>query len=219
MGLKNFKPTSPGRRGMVGFSFDEITKTEPEKSLIHPRKNNAGRNRQGRISVRHRGGGSKRMLRDIDFKRDNIGVPGKVAAIEYDPNRTARIALVHYADGDKRYILAPVGLAVGDTVNAGSSAEIKPGNALPLKDIPVGTMIHNLELYRGKGAQLVRSAGQAAQLMAREEKYALIRLPSLELRRINIECMATIGQVGNVEHQNIVLGKAGRSRWLRRRPS
>ncbi|MFC1930439.1 50S ribosomal protein L2 [Chloroflexota bacterium] len=219
MGLRSFKPTSPGRRGMVGFTFDEITKKEPEKSLIRSHKKNAGRNNLGRISVRHRGGGSKRMLRDIDFKRDKIGVLGKVEAIEYDPNRTARIALVQYSDGEKRYILAPVGLAVGDTVSAGSDAEIKPGNALPLKNIPAGTMIHNLEIYKGKGAQLVRSAGLAAQLMAKEDKYALIRLPSLELRRINIECVATIGQVGNVEHQNIVLGKAGRSRWKRIMPS
>jgi len=203
---------------MSGSTFEEITKGKPEKSLLLPLKKKAGRNNQGRITVRHRGGGAKRKLRTIDFKRDKIGVPGKVAAIEYDPNRSARIALIHYVDGEKRYIIAPQGLQVGSTIMAGSGAEIKAGNALPLKAIPTGTAIHNIELHRGKGAQLVRSAGNTAQLMANEGGYGLVRMPSGELRRIHNECFATIGQVGNVDHQHIKLGKAGRTRWLGRRP-
>lgn len=219
MALKVYRPTSPGRRGMSGSTFEEITKGEPEKSLLVPLKSRAGRNNQGRITVRHRGSGAKRRLRIIDFKRDKIGVPGRVAAIEYDPNRSARIALIHYADGEKRYILAPSGLGVGDTINSGSDAEVKPGNALPLRLIPSGTLIHNVGLKREKGGQLVRSAGTAAQLMAKEGEYALVRLPSSEVRRIRSDCLATIGQVGNVDHQSIKLGKAGRKRWLGWRPT
>ena len=218
MALKTYRPTSPGRRGMTGSTFEEITKSKPEKSLLMPLKKRAGRNNQGRISVRHRGGGAKRRLRIIDFKRDKDGVPGRVAAIEYDPNRSANIALIYYADGDKRYILAPQGLNVGDIIKAGQDAELKPGNAMPLSQMPSGTMIHNIEMEKGRGAQMVRSAGGAAQLMAKEGEYSLIRLPSGEMRRIRSECMATIGQVGNADHQNIKLGKAGRTRWLGRRP-
>ncbi len=218
MGVKQFKPTSPGRRGATGYTFDEVTRSQPEKSLLSPVKRRGGRNSQGRITVRHRGGGSKRRLRAIDFKRDKFGVPGKVASIEYDPNRSARIALIHYADGEKRYILWPVGLKVGDIVTAGPDAEIKPGNALPLKNIPSGTMVHNLEIHLGKGGQLVRGAGGAAQLLAREEDYALVRLPSGEVRRVLAQCMATVGQVGNVEHSQIKLGRAGRKRNMGRRP-
>ncbi len=218
MGLKTYRPTSPGLRGMVSPSFEEITKTVPEKSLLVPLKKKAGRNNRGVITVRHRGGGAKRMLRIIDFKRDKLGVPGKVASIEYDPNRSARIALVHYADGEKRYIIAPLGLNVGDVIMSGEGAEIKPGNALPLGSIPDGTLIHNLEFEPGKGGQLVRGAGTAAQLLVKEGRYALVRLPSGEVRRFLTECMATIGQVGNVEHQSIRLGKAGRARLLGRRP-
>ena len=218
MPIKQYKPTSPGRRGASGHSFQEITRSRPEKSLLAPLTKRAGRNNQGRITVRHRGGGAKRRLRVIDFKRDNVGVPGKVASIEYDPNRSARIALVHYADGDKRYIIWPVGLRLGETVVSGPEAEIRAGNALPLKNIPSGTMIHNLELHKGKGAQLVRGAGGVAQLLAREEDYALVRLPSGEVRRIFAECMATIGQVGNVEHSQVKLGRAGRKRLMGRRP-
>ena len=218
MGIKQYKPTSPGRRGATGYTFEEITKKEPEKSLLLPLKKRAGRNNQGRITVRHRGGGAKRQLRIIDFKRDKTGVPGKVAAVEYDPNRSARIALIHYADGEKRYILWPLGLQVGDKVVAGPEAEIKPGNALPLKTIPSGTMVHNLELHLGKGGQLVRSAGSAAQIMAKEEGYTMVRLPSGEVRRIYGECYATVGQLGNVEHSQITLGRAGRTRLLGRRP-
>ena len=203
---------------MVSASFEEITKTTPEKSLLLPLKKKAGRNNRGVITVRHRGGGAKRKLRIIDFKRDKFGVPGKVAAIEYDPNRTARIALIHYADGEKRYILAPSGLGVGDVVMAGENAEIKPGNALPLRYIPDGTLIHNLEFEPGKGGQIVRGAGTAAQLLGKEDNYALVRLPSGEIRRFLITCLATVGQVGNVEHQGIKLGKAGRARLLGRRP-
>ncbi len=203
---------------MVSPSFEEITKTVPEKSLLVPLKKKAGRNNRGVITVRHRGGGAKRMLRIIDFKRDKLGVPGKVASIEYDPNRSARIALVHYADGEKRYIIAPLGLNVGDVIMSGEGAEIKPGNALPLGSIPDGTLIHNLEFEPGKGGQLVRGAGTAAQLLVKEGRYALVRLPSGEVRRFLTECMATIGQVGNVEHQSIRLGKAGRARLLGRRP-
>jgi len=217
--LKIYRPTSPGRRGMSGSTFEEITKTKPEKSLLLPLKKKAGRNNQGRITVRHRGGGAKRMLRIIDFKRDKAGVPGRVAAIEYDPNRSANIALIHYVDGEKRYILAPLGLGVGDTIKSGENAEMKPGNALPMRLIPSGTSIHSIELKKGKGGQLVRSAGAAAQLMAKEGKYALVRLPSSEVRRILSDCLATIGQVGNVDHQNIELGKAGRKRWLGWRPT
>jgi large subunit ribosomal protein L2 len=204
---------------MTGSTFEEITKKKPEKSLLAPLKKRAGRNNKGRITVRHRGGGAKRRLRIIDFKRDKIGVPGRVAAIEYDPNRSARIALIYYLDGDKRYILAPLGLKVDDMIKAGADAEVKPGNAMPLKNIPSGTMIHNIEMQPGKGARLVRSAGMVAQIVALEGDYALIRLPSGESRRIRSECMATIGQVGNVDHQGIKLGKAGRKRWLGWRPT
>jgi large subunit ribosomal protein L2 len=218
MPIKQYKPTSPGRRGASGHSFEEITRSKPEKSLLKPRKQKAGRNNQGRISVRHRGGGAKRRLRDIDFKRNNFGIPGKVATIEYDPNRTARIALIHFVNGDKRYIIWPVGLKVGDMVMSGPEAEIKPGNALPLKSIPSGTMVHNLEMHKGKGAQLVRGAGGAAQLLGRDEDYAILRLPSGEVRRIHAECMATVGQVGNVEHSQVKLGRAGRRRLMGRRP-
>ena len=219
MALKIYRPTSPGRRAMTGSTFEEITKVKPEKSLLLPLKKKAGRNNQGRITVRHRAGGAKRRLRIIDFKRDKIGVPGRVAAIEYDPNRSARIALVYYADGEKRYILAPLGLAVGDMVMSGEDAEIRPGNTLPLRSLPSGTMIHNIELKKGKGGQLVRSAGVAAQLVAKEGQYAHIRLPSGEIRLVRSDCMATVGQVGNVDHQGISLGKAGRKRWLGWRPT
>jgi len=217
--LKVYRPTSPGRRGMIGSTFEEITKGKPEKSLLLPLKKRAGRNNQGRITVRHRGSGAKRMLRIIDFKRDKIGVPGRVAAIEYDPNRSANIALIYYVDGEKRYILAPSRLSVGDMIKSGDDAEVKPGNALPLNLIPSGTLIHNIELERGRGGQLVRSAGAAAQLMTKEEEYALVRLPSNEVRRIRSNCLATIGQVGNVDHGSIKLGKAGRKRWLGWRPT
>jgi len=204
---------------MSGATFDEITRDKPEKSLLRPLKKKGGRNAQGRVTVRHRGGGSKQRLRLIDFKRDKFGVPGKVAAIEYDPNRSARIALIHYADGEKRYILAPLELNVGDSVMSGSDAEVKPGNALPLSQIPTGTLIHNIEMQKGRGGQLARGAGVAAQLMVKEGDYALVRLPSSEMRRIRIDCLATIGQLGNVDHQNIKLGKAGRTRWLGWRPT
>jgi len=217
--LKVYRPTSPGRRGMSGYTFEEITKGKPEKSLLLPLKKRAGRNNQGRITVRHRGGGAKRRLRIIDFKRDKLGVPGKVASIEYDPNRSAYIALIHYADGEKRYILSPTGLSVGDIIKSGGDAEVKPGNALPLKMIPSGSQIHNIELEAGKGGQLVRSAGVAAQLMVKEGGYALIRLPSSEVRRVPSNCLATLGQVGNVDHRSIKLGKAGRKRWLGWRPT
>jgi large subunit ribosomal protein L2 len=200
-------------------TFEEITKTKPEKSLTVRLKKHSGRNNQGKITVRHRGGGAKRAYRLIDFKRNKLGVPAKVAAIEYDPNRSARIALLHYLDGEKRYIIAPLGLKVGDRVVAGPEADIRPGNALPLKNIPTGTTIHNVELTRGRGGQLVRGAGVGAQLMAKEGDYALLRLPSGEQRRVHIMCMATIGQVGNVDHENITIGKAGRSRHMGRRPT
>ena len=219
MALKAYRPTSPGRRGMTGSTFEEITKKKPEKSLLLPRKSNAGRNNMGRITVRHRGSGVKRRLRIIDFRRDKIGVPGRVAAIEYDPNRSAYLALIFYADGEKRYILAPSGLGVDDIIKSGEDAELKPGNTLPLKSMPGGTMIHNIEMVRGKGGQLVRSAGAAAQLMAKEGDYALVRLPSGEMRRFRSDCTATIGQVGNVDHQNIKLGKAGRKRLMGWRPT
>jgi len=204
---------------MTGNSFEEITKSKPEKSLLAPLRKRAGRNNQGRITVRHHGGGSKRHLRILDFKRDKLGVPGRVAAIEYDPNRTARIALIYYADGEKRYILAPVGLNVGDTILAGPEAEVRPGNNLPIKLMPSGTLIHSVELQVGRGAQLVRSAGASAQLMAKEGERALLRLPSGEMRYVLGECTATVGQVGNVDHQAVKLGKAGRSRWRGIRPS
>jgi large subunit ribosomal protein L2 len=217
--VKKYKPTSPGRRFVSVSSFEEITKTKPEKSLLEPLTKSGGRNAAGRITVRHRGGGHKRMYRRIDFKRDKYGVPAKVAAIEYDPNRTARIALLHYVDGEKRYIIAPEGLQVGTTVVSGPDADIKVGNALPLANIPTGTVIHNIELVKKAGGQLVKSAGAGAQLMAKEGNYAHVRLPSGEVRLIRQECMATIGQVSNIEHENITIGKAGRSRWLGFRPS
>lgn len=217
--LKVYKPTSPGRRGMSVSAFEEITRTSPEKSLLQPLKKSAGRNFRGKITVRHRGGGHKRRYRVIDFKRDKFGIPGRVAAIEYDPNRSARIALVVYADGEKRYIIAPLGLKVGDTVMSGPDAEARVGSALPLMNIPVGTTIHNIELYRGRGGQLVRAAGTSAQLLAKEGKYAHVRLPSGEVRLIDVQCMATVGQVGNTDHGNISLGKAGRKRWLGFRPT
>jgi large subunit ribosomal protein L2 len=218
LALKTYRPTSPARRGMVSPSFEEITKGSPEKSLLEPLRKKGGRNNRGVVTVRHIGGGSKRRLRIIDFKRDKTGVPGKVVAIEYDPNRSARIALIHYADGDKRYILAPLGLNVGHTVQTGENIEVKPGNTLPLGSIPSGTLIHNIELQPGKGGQIVRSAGVVAQLLGKEGKYSLIRLPSGEMRRFLVTCMATVGQVGNLEHRGTRLGKAGRTRWLGRRP-
>ncbi|MBN1151615.1 MAG: 50S ribosomal protein L2 [Dehalococcoidia bacterium] len=219
MALKTFKPTSAGKRNKVAVISEELTKTPPTKSLLVPVKKHAGRNNRGVVTVRHRGGGSKRMLRLIDFRRNKPGVPGKVASIEYDPNRTARIALVNYADGEKRYILAPLGLQLGDTVQAGREVPIKPGNALPLGVIPVGTQVHNIEFVPGKGGQLVHSAGGSAQLMSREGNYVLVRLPSQELRRIHCECMATVGQLGNIDHKNEKLGTAGSVRWRGRRPT
>jgi large subunit ribosomal protein L2 len=219
MAVKKFKPTSPGRRTMTVADFAEITTDKPEKSLLEPLKIKSGRNNQGRITVRHRGGGHKRQYRIIDFKRNKDGIPAKVATIEYDPNRTSRIALLNYADGEKRYILAPNGLKVGDTVVSGPDADIKTGNALPLRNIPVGTVIHNIELKPEKGAQMVRSAGAYAQLMAKEGDYAQVRMPSGEVRMVHVNCRATIGQVGNLEHENITIGKAGRSRWMGKRPT
>jgi large subunit ribosomal protein L2 len=219
MAIKVFNPTSPGRRNMSGYTFDEITKKKPEKSLTIPKKSKAGRNARGKITVRHRGAGEKRHLRIIDFMRDKVDIPGKVAAIEYDPNRTARIALIHYVDGEKRYIIAPIGLKVGDTIIAGNNAEIKPGNSMPMKNMPTGIDIHNIEVQKGRGGQLVRSAGGSAQLMVKEGDYVLIRLPSGEIRRILAECIATVGQIGNLEHQNINLGKAGRKRHMGWRPT
>ena len=218
MAVKSFKPYSAGRRFMTVSSFDEITTDKPEKSLTVRLTKSGGRNQQGKLTVRHRGGGHKRLYRIIDFKRTKDGIPARVATIEYDPNRSARIALLNYADGEKRYILAPNGLKVGDVVESGAEADIKPGNALPLKNIPLGTVIHAVEMKIGKGAQLVRSAGTSAQLMAKEGDYALLRMPSGEIRRVHVSCRATIGQVGNLEHENITIGKAGRSRWLGRRP-
>jgi large subunit ribosomal protein L2 len=217
MPIVQFRPTSPGRRFRTGFTFSEITKTEPERSLLEPIHKSGGRNNRGRITAYHRGGGHKRRYRVVDFKRDKNGVKAKVAAIEYDPNRSARLALLHYLDGDKRYIIAPVGLGVGDTVETGPQADIKPGNALPLANIPLGTMVHCVELREGRGAQLGRSAGASIQLMAKEGDYALLKLPSSELRRVRIGCRATVGQVGNLEHENLSYGKAGRTRWLGRR--
>lgn len=219
MPTRQYRPTSPGRRGMSVSTFDEITKTRPEKSLTVSLKKHAGRNNQGKITIRHHGGGAKRAYRIIDFKRNKFGVPARVAAIEYDPNRSARIALLHYVDGEKRYILAPVGLKVGDRVESGPEADIRVGNALPMKNIPTGTTIHNIEMERGRGGQLVRGAGVGAQLMAKEGDYALLRLPSGEQRNIHIMCMATIGQVGNVDHENQSIGKAGRARHMGRRPA
>ena len=219
MAIKKFKPTSPALRQMTVLVSDEITTNQPEKSLLVPLKKNSGRNVHGKITVRHRGGGNRRKYRIIDFKRNKDGIPAKVATIEYDPNRTANIALLNYADGEKRYILAPVGIKVGDTLLSGPTADIKPGNALALKNMPVGTVVHNIELKAGKGAQLVRSAGVSAQLMAKEGKYALLRLPSGEMRYVSINCKATIGQVGNVEHANETIGKAGRKRHMGIRPT
>jgi large subunit ribosomal protein L2 len=219
MVLKRVKPTSPGRRFQSYASFEEITKKTPEKSLLKIIKKTGGRNVHGRITVRHRGGGHKRYYRIVDFKRDKTGIPAKVASIEYDPNRSARIALLNYADGEKRYILAPLSLSVGDDVMAGPEADIKAGNTLPLQNIPLGTHIHNIELRLGKGGQIVRSAGTYAQLMAKEDRYALVKLPSGEVRMVLLKCSATIGQLGNVEHENVDIGKAGRSRWQGRRPS
>ena len=219
MPVKTYKPTSPGRRGMTGSTFEEITSTEPERSLLRPLRKRSGRNVHGRITVRHRGGGHKRRYRLIDFKRDKVDIPARVKSIEYDPNRSARIALLVYADGEKRYIVAPLGLQVGDAVMSGRDAEIHVGNALPLEFIPLGTLVHNIELYAGRGGQMVRSAGTSAQVLAKEGDYVTLRLPSGEMRLVRKECMATIGQVGNVDHGNIKLGKAGRKRWLGYRPA
>ncbi|MDQ3856814.1 MAG: 50S ribosomal protein L2, partial [Chloroflexota bacterium] len=218
MPVRKYKPTSPGRRGMSVSTFDEVTKSKPEKRLTESKRSTGGRNAHGRITVRHRGGGHKQRYRIIDFKRDKVGVPGVVNGIEYDPNRSARIALIFYRDGDKRYILAPNGLRVGDQVQSGPEAEIRVGNALPLQRIPLGTQVHNIELTPGRGGQLARSAGQSAQLMAKEGGYATLRLPSGEFRMVRVEGMATIGQVGNLEHELETIGKAGRSRWKGRRP-
>lgn len=218
MAVKKVKPTSPGRRFQVYANFDELADKKPEKSLVKCLKKSGGRNVNGRITCNHRGGGHKRHYRVIDFKRDKVDIPAKVAAIEYDPNRSARIALLHYVDGEKRYIIAPANLAVGDRIMAGENADIKPGNALPLSNIPLGTHIHNIELRFGKGGQIVRSAGSYAQLMAKEDKYSLVKLPSGEVRMILSKCTATVGQVGNAEHEGVALGKAGRKRWLGRRP-
>ncbi|MGA9174651.1 MAG: 50S ribosomal protein L2 [Thermoactinomyces sp.] len=219
MGIKHFKPTTPSRRHMTVSSFDEITTDKPEKSLVVPLQKKAGRNNQGKLTVRHQGGGHKRKYRLIDFKRNKDGIPGKVATIEYDPNRSANIALIHYVDGEKRYILAPHGLKVGMTVTSGPDADIRLGNALPLRNIPVGTVIHNIELKPGRGGQLVRAAGASAQLLGKEGKYAIIRLTSGETRMIHLDCRATVGQVGNLDHELITVGKAGRSRWLGKRPT
>ena len=219
MPLRKFKPTSPGRRFMTIAGFEEITTDEPEKTLVESLPTHAGRNNQGRITTRHQGGGYRKLYRKIDFKRDKHGIAGKVATIEYDPNRSARIALIHYKDGEKRYILAPLGLKVGDPIESGEEAPVRVGNALPLARIPVGSTVHNIELTLGRGGQLVRSAGTSAQLLAKEGDYAVVRMPSGELRRIHVRCQATIGQVGNIEHENESGGKAGRSRWLGVRPT
>ena len=219
MPVKKYKPVTPGQRGMTGHTFEEITKSKPERSLLLPRRRQGGRNVHGRVTVRHRGGGHQRNIRIVDFKRDKRDIPARIAAIEYDPNRTARLALLHFADGEKRYILAPLGVRVGDSVVSGPSAEIRPGNALPISSIPVGTMIHNIELRVGKGGQLVRSAGGSAQLLAKEGDFAQIRMPSGEVRLVHQVCYATIGQIGNVDHSNIKLGKAGRKRHLGIRPT
>ncbi|MCJ7514156.1 MAG: 50S ribosomal protein L2 [Anaerolineales bacterium] len=219
MAVKTYKPTSPGRRGMSGATFEEITKEKPERSLIIIKRRKGGRDFTGRITVRHQGGGARRYIRQVDFKRDKRGIPARVASIEYDPNRSARLALLNYVDGEKRYILAPNGLKVGDMLMAGSEAEIRPGNSLPLSSIPLGTLVHNIELQQGKGGQMVRSAGTAAQLLGKEGAYASIRLPSGEVRRVMQTCCATIGEVGNADHSNIKLGKAGRKRHLGVRPT
>ncbi|MCX2725898.1 50S ribosomal protein L2 [Thermomicrobium sp. 4228-Ro] len=219
MPIKVYKPTTPGRRNMSVLTYEEITKDEPEKSLIEPLKKYAGRNNRGVITTRHRGGGNKRFYRIIDFRRDKWGIPAKVAAIEYDPNRTAFIALLHYADGEKRYILAPLGLRVGDVVQSGPGSPIRVGNALPLRDIPLGTFVHNVELYPGRGGQLARAAGAVAQVVAKVDNYVHLRLPSGEIRMVHADCMATIGQVGNLDHQNVSIGKAGRKRHMGWRPT
>jgi large subunit ribosomal protein L2 len=219
MAIKTYRPTSPGRRGMTVSTFEEITRTEPERSLLRPLRKRSGRNVYGRITVRRRGGGHKRQYRLIDFNRDKVGIPARVRSIEYDPNRSARIALLTYADGEKRYIIAPLGLQVGDQVMSGEDAEIRVGNALPLERIPLGTLVHNIELYPGRGGQMVRSAGTSAQVLAKEGEYVTLRLPSAEMRLVRKECVATVGEVGNVDHGNIKLGKAGRKRWLGRRPA
>jgi large subunit ribosomal protein L2 len=219
MPVKKYKPTTPGQRGMTGYSFEEITKATPERSLLQPLRKSGGRNLYGRVTVRHRGGGNRRHIRIVDYKRDKHEIPARVAAIEYDPNRTARLALLNYADGEKRYIIAPLDLKVGDTVLSGAGAEIRPGNSLPIANIPIGTMVHNLELKVGRGGQLVRAAGGAAQLLAKEGDFAQVRMPSGEVRLIRQECYATIGQVGNLDHGNVKLGKAGRKRHLGIRPT
>ena len=218
MGIKTYKPTTASRRYITTSTFEEITKSKPEKSLLQPKKRLSGRNAHGHVTVRRRGGGHKKRYRVIDFKRDKRGIPAKVAAIEYDPNRTCRIALLNYRDGEKRYILAPDGVLVGTTLLAGEEAEVLAGNSMPLKKIPVGTMIHNIELHKDGGGQIARAAGAAAQLMAKEGRFATLKMPSGEMRNVHLDCYATIGQVGNLDHQNISLGKAGRSRWLGRRP-
>lgn len=218
MGIKSYKPTSAGRRHQTCSTFEEVTRSQPEKSLLQALKKTGGRNSFGRVTARHIGGGHKQKYRLIDFRRDKIEIPAKVASVEYDPNRSARIALLNYADGEKRYILAPLDLKVGDTIVAGEGADIKPGNSLPLRAIPLGTIIHNIELKPGKGGQLARSAGTFAQLMSKEGKYGQIKLPSGEVRYVNMECFATIGQVGNLDHENVTVGKAGRTRWLGKRP-
>lgn len=219
MAVRQVKPTSPARRFQTYLTGEELTRREPEKSLLQPSRRTGGRNVYGRVTCRHRGGGHKQRYRRVDFRRDKMTIPARVASIEYDPNRSARIALLHYADGEKRYILAPLGLGVGDTVMSGPTAEIRVGNTLPLQNIPVGQMLHNIELWPGKGGQLVRGAGEAAQFLAKEGAYGLVKLPSGEVRKVGLTCMATIGQVGNLEHENVSLGKAGRARWLGRRPS
>lgn len=219
MPVKIYRPTSPGRRNMSVSTFDEVSSTKPERSLLAPLSKKSGRNNRGRVTVRHRGGGHKRRYRIIDFRRDKFGVPGRVETIEYDPNRSARIALVVYDDGERRYIIAPVGLKPGDSVMSGPDADIRPGNALPIRSIPLGTVIHNIEIYPGRGGQLVRSAGNSAQLLAKEGAMAQVRLPSGEVRYIDMKCLATVGQVSNPDHGNLNMGKAGRNRWLGRRPS
>ena len=218
MAIRTVKPTSPSLRYLTYVTYDDITKQEPEKSLLRPKRRTNGRNVYGRITVRHRGGGAKQMVRVVDFRREKYGIPARVAAIEYDPNRSARLALLYYRDGEKRYIIAPHGLRVGDSVMSGPQADILPGNALPVRNIPVGTLVHNVELQAGRGAQLCRSAGSAVQLVAKEGEYASVKMPSSEIRKIYIECYATIGQVGNIDHENVSIGKAGRSRWLGQRP-
>jgi large subunit ribosomal protein L2 len=219
MGVKKFKPTTPGQRSMTGYTFEEITKDTPERSLLKPLRKHGGRNAYGRVTVRHRGGGNRRQIRVVDYKREKFGIPARVAAIEYDPNRTARLALLFYADGEKRYIVAPLDLRVGDTVTSGPQSEIRPGNSLPIGNIPIGTLVHNVELKEGKGGQLVRAAGGAAQLLAKEGDYAQVRMPSGEVRLVRQDCYATIGQVGNLDHSNIKLGKAGRKRHKGIRPT